>query len=106
MRLCLTSGVTRAIIKNIFLTFHQLFLYFFSIAVSPSIACYGESASTLRWASRAKQLRTPTQLQKFSIQKTQAALHAQLQQIISELTKYHIEYVSIKNQGVVCLLEY
>ncbi|XP_047033978.1 kinesin-1 heavy chain-like [Helicoverpa zea] len=66
---------------------------FIIATVSPSIACYGESASTLRWAARARQLPTPRAASGGTHVATRAALQAQLNQLISELSRNHIRYV-------------
>ncbi|KAJ8714096.1 hypothetical protein PYW08_007716 [Mythimna loreyi] len=66
---------------------------FIIATVSPSVACYGESASTLRWAARARQLPTPRAVNCGSHVASRAALQAQLNQLISELTRNHIRYV-------------
>ncbi|CAH1637814.1 unnamed protein product [Spodoptera littoralis] len=66
---------------------------FIIATVSPSVVCYGESASTLRWAARARQLPTPRPVSCGSHVATRAALQAQLNQLISELSRNHIRYV-------------
>ncbi|XP_022817355.1 kinesin heavy chain-like [Spodoptera litura] len=66
---------------------------FIIATVSPSVVCYGESASTLRWAARARQLPTPRTVSCESHVATRAALQAQLNQLISELSRNHIRYV-------------
>ncbi|KAH9639263.1 hypothetical protein HF086_014127 [Spodoptera exigua] len=66
---------------------------FIIATVSPSVVCYGESASTLRWAARARQLPTPRNVSCGSHVATRAALQAQLNQLISELSRNHIRYV-------------
>ncbi|KAF9810969.1 hypothetical protein SFRURICE_001492 [Spodoptera frugiperda] len=66
---------------------------FIIATVSPSVVCYGESASTLRWAARARQLPTPRTVSCGSHVATRAALQAQLNQLISELSRNHIRYV-------------
>ncbi|XP_026742952.1 kinesin-like protein KIN-7L, chloroplastic [Trichoplusia ni] len=66
---------------------------FIIATVSPSAACYGESASTLRWAARARQLPTPRTVNCNSQVVSRAALQAQLNQLIAELTRNHIRYI-------------
>ncbi|CAH0594312.1 unnamed protein product [Chrysodeixis includens] len=66
---------------------------FIIATVSPAAACYGESASTLRWAERARQLPTPRAVNCNSQVVSRAALQAQLNQLIAELTKNHIRYI-------------
>ncbi|XP_049878009.1 kinesin heavy chain-like [Pectinophora gossypiella] len=73
---CFTGGATTFIIAT----------------VSPSVACYGESASTLRWAERARQLRTPRLLATGPSTASKAALQAQLNQLLAELERHHILY--------------
>lgn len=65
------------------------------VAVSPSFACYGESASTLRWAARARQLRAPKSTCEAS-GTPRAILQAQYDQLITELGRHFIRYVSMK----------
>ncbi|KOB65376.1 putative kinesin-like motor protein C20orf23 [Operophtera brumata] len=65
---------------------------FIIATVSPSITCYSESASTLRWAERARQLPTP-KLPSCGVNVTsKAALQAQLYQLIAELSRNFIQY--------------
>ncbi|XP_075982766.1 uncharacterized protein LOC142981002 [Anticarsia gemmatalis] len=66
---------------------------FIIATVSPSAACYGESASTLRWAARARQLPTPRASNNSSNVASRAVLQAQYNQLIAELTKNHIRYI-------------
>ena len=63
---------------------------FYNLAISPSASCYGESASTLRWASRARRLpetRKPNT-------KSKVALQTQFDALIAELARNYIQYVS------------
>ncbi|XP_038206898.1 kinesin-related protein 4-like [Zerene cesonia] len=60
--------------------------------ISPSIAYYGESASTLRWAARTRQL-PPKRTNGVVNLTTKAALQAQYNKLIQELTKHFIRYV-------------
>lgn len=73
----------------------NIFPQFIYTALSPSAACYGESASTLRWAARARQLPTPRATNINSNITSRAVLQAQFNQLISELTRNHIRYVCI-----------
>ncbi|CAB3249282.1 unnamed protein product [Arctia plantaginis] len=66
---------------------------FIIATLSPSAACYGESASTLRWAARARQLPTPRATNTNTNIASRAALQAQFNQLISELTRNHIRYI-------------
>ncbi|XP_013171194.1 PREDICTED: kinesin heavy chain-like [Papilio xuthus] len=65
---------------------------FIIATVSPSFACYGESASTLRWAAQARRLQTPKPAPVAGVT-TRTALQAQLNQLLSELSRHHIRYV-------------
>ncbi|KAI5633031.1 kinesin motor domain-containing protein [Phthorimaea operculella] len=65
---------------------------FIIATVSPSVACYGESASTLRWAERARQLRKPKVPNCGPSTASRAALQAQLDQLLAELARHHIIY--------------
>ncbi|XP_072929802.1 uncharacterized protein [Epargyreus clarus] len=65
---------------------------FIIATVSPSISCYGESASTLRWAERARQL--PVQRGSNTTSSvSRAALQAQFNQLLAELATQYIRYV-------------
>ncbi|XP_059053419.1 uncharacterized protein LOC131847786 [Achroia grisella] len=66
---------------------------FIIATVSPSVACYGESASTLRWAAHARQLPTPRIIHTEPNTVTRAALQAQFNQLLIELTRNYIKYV-------------
>ncbi|KAM3960466.1 LOW QUALITY PROTEIN: uncharacterized protein ACR2FA_005372 [Aphomia sociella] len=66
---------------------------FIIATVSPSVACYGESASTLRWAERARQLPTPRPIHIGPNAVTRAALQTQFNQLLAELTRNYIQYV-------------
>ncbi|KPJ18257.1 Kinesin-like protein KIF16B [Papilio machaon] len=65
---------------------------FIIATVSPSYACYGESASTLRWAAQARRLQTPKPAPVAGVT-TRIALQAQLNQLLSELSRHHIRYI-------------
>ncbi|XP_026760849.2 kinesin-1 heavy chain-like [Galleria mellonella] len=66
---------------------------FIIATVSPSVACYGESASTLRWAARARQLPTPRVIHTGPNAVTRAVLQSQFNQLLTELSRNHIQYV-------------
>ncbi|CAH0728503.1 unnamed protein product, partial [Brenthis ino] len=63
---------------------------FIVATVSPSVACYGESASTLRWASRARRL--PDTRTNTSNTNTKATLQTQFDAILAELGRHYIQY--------------
>ncbi|XP_045502899.1 centromere-associated protein E-like [Colias croceus] len=65
---------------------------FIIATISPSTACYGESASTLRWAARTRQL-PPKRANAAVNLTTKAALQAQYNQLLRELTKHFIRYI-------------
>ncbi|GBP91577.1 Kinesin-like protein KIF15 [Eumeta japonica] len=65
---------------------------FIIATVSPSAACYGESASTLRWASRARRLPAPPARRALS-PPTRALLQAQLADLLAALSLHNISYV-------------
>ncbi|KAJ2953383.1 hypothetical protein O0L34_g973 [Tuta absoluta] len=65
---------------------------FIIATVAPSVACYGESASTLRWAERARQLRKPRVPSCGPSTAARAVLQAQLDQLLAELARHHIIY--------------
>ncbi|XP_032521412.2 kinesin-like protein K39 [Danaus plexippus] len=58
--------------------------------VSPSAACYGESASTLRWASQARQLPARPNVTKTAV--TKSEIQAQYNQLIAQLENHFIQY--------------
>ncbi|KAI8424945.1 hypothetical protein MSG28_006857 [Choristoneura fumiferana] len=60
---------------------------FIIATVSPSVACYGESASTLRWSARARQLPPPRATP------PRTALLAHYNNLLAELSRHHIQYV-------------
>ncbi|XP_028176539.1 kinesin-like protein KIN-5D [Ostrinia furnacalis] len=60
---------------------------FIIATVSPSVACYGESASTLRWAERARQLPSPR------VTASRPALRTLYTQLLAELSRNHIQYI-------------
>ncbi|XP_023934724.1 uncharacterized protein LOC112043499 [Bicyclus anynana] len=64
---------------------------FIIATVSPGAACYGESASTLRWAASARCLQTKRPLATPHIA-SKAALQAQLNQLLAELANHFIKY--------------
>ncbi|XP_013200969.2 kinesin-like protein K39 [Amyelois transitella] len=66
---------------------------FIIATVSPSVACYGESASTLRWAARARQLPPPKLVSPSSTIISKSVLQAQFNQLLAELSKNFIRYV-------------
>ncbi|XP_028033838.1 kinesin-like protein KIF15-B [Bombyx mandarina] len=66
---------------------------FIIATVSPSVACYGESASTLRWAARARQLPSTSPQLSGTIVASKADLQAQLDLLIAELANDYIRYV-------------
>ncbi|XP_047994810.1 kinesin-like protein KIN-12F [Leguminivora glycinivorella] len=61
---------------------------FIIATVSPSVACYGESASTLRWTSRARQLPPPR-----VAPSARASVQAHYNNLLAELCRHHIKYV-------------
>ncbi|XP_063628022.1 kinesin-like protein KIF15 [Cydia splendana] len=61
---------------------------FIIATVSPSVACYGESASTLRWTSRARQLPPPR-----TAPSARASIQAHYNNLLAELCRHHIRYV-------------
>lgn len=63
-------------------------------AVSPSAACYGESASTLRWASQARQLPARPNVTKTAV--TKSEIQAQYNQLIAQLENHFIQYVRLQ----------
>ncbi|KAJ0173567.1 hypothetical protein K1T71_010716 [Dendrolimus kikuchii] len=65
---------------------------FIIATVSPSFVCYGESASTLRWAARARQLRTSKTTCGVNLT-PRAILQAQYDQLICELGRNFIQYL-------------
>lgn len=65
---------------------------FIIATVSPSFACYGESASTLRWTIRARQLRTTKTNCGVKVA-PRAVLQAQFDHLIAELSRNFIHYV-------------
>ncbi|CAG4954185.1 unnamed protein product [Parnassius apollo] len=65
---------------------------FIIATVSPSFACYGESASTLRWAAQARRLQAP-KITSVTDVVSKCALKAQLNRLLSELEKHHIRYI-------------
>ncbi|XP_053613694.1 kinesin-like protein KIF15 isoform X2 [Plodia interpunctella] len=66
---------------------------FIIATVSPSVACYGESASTLRWAERARQLPPPRVTHPSAASTSKAVLQAQFNQLLAELTRNFIRYI-------------
>ncbi|CAG9565552.1 unnamed protein product [Danaus chrysippus] len=58
--------------------------------VSPSAACYGESASTLRWASQARLLPARPNITRTTI--TKSAIQAQYNQLVAQLENHFIQY--------------
>ncbi|CAG9132854.1 unnamed protein product [Plutella xylostella] len=65
---------------------------FIIATVSPSASCYGESASTLRWAARARQL-PPARAPVRSSQPSRTQLQATLTRLLDELATHHIRYI-------------
>ncbi|XP_061722064.1 kinesin-like protein KIF11-B [Cydia pomonella] len=61
---------------------------FIIATVSPSVACYGESASTLRWTSRARLLPPPR-----IAPSARASIQAHYNILLAELCRHHIRYV-------------
>ncbi|XP_068619363.1 uncharacterized protein [Battus philenor] len=61
--------------------------------LSPSAACYSESAFTLRWASQARRLQATKPVSKTGVT-SKVALQTQLDQLISELKRHHIRYIA------------
>ncbi|CAH0400550.1 unnamed protein product [Chilo suppressalis] len=64
---------------------------FIIATVSPSVACYGESASTLRWAARARQLPDARTVAPSPL--TRPQLLAQHTRLLAELARNYIHYV-------------
>ncbi|XP_037294012.1 kinesin-like protein KIN-4B [Manduca sexta] len=65
---------------------------FIIATVSPSVACYGESASTLRWAERASQLPTKKVANCEVVVTTKSDLQQQFNKLLAELARNHINY--------------
>ncbi|CAK1583739.1 unnamed protein product [Parnassius mnemosyne] len=65
---------------------------FIIATVAPSVACYGESASTLRWAAQARRLQAPKTTPVTGVV-SKSALQEQLNHLLSELEKHHIRYI-------------
>ncbi|XP_046971591.1 kinesin-like protein KIF18A [Vanessa cardui] len=64
---------------------------FIIATVSPSVSCYGESASTLRWAARARHL-PDSQTSTVTNVISKAALQDQFNQLLAELNRNFIQY--------------
>ncbi|CAH2094677.1 unnamed protein product [Euphydryas editha] len=64
---------------------------FIIATVSPSVACYGESASTLRWAARARHL-PDSQISATINVISKGALQAQYNHLLAELASHFIQY--------------
>ncbi|XP_050354421.1 kinesin-related protein 10-like [Nymphalis io] len=64
---------------------------FIIATVSPSVSCYGESASTLRWAARARHL-PDSQGSTVANVTSKAALQSQFNHLLAELNRHFIQY--------------